>query len=127
VAEQESGVRISLREIYDTMQEVKNEVKGIAPLMKQIEKDAAQGVEALDIAREAQKLAQKHEDGLKWLWRAVGAALITGLVGAIIAFMVLAVQLSVQNEIKKGIPQQQINVESPTDDAGANDNKGGKQ
>jgi hypothetical protein len=102
----QSGVNISLREIYDTLQEVKNEVKGIASKMNQVESDAAKGVEALQIAKEAKALAQKHEDGFKWLWRAIGAALITGLVGAFIAFLVLAIQLGIQNQIKGVISTQ---------------------
>lgn len=98
-ADHENGVTISLREIYDTIQEVKNEVKGIAPRMQQIEKDAAHGVEALELAKEAHRLAAKHEDSVKWLWRAVATAVITGLVGAIISGMVLTIQWGIKSQV----------------------------
>lgn len=117
MAEIQNGVNISLREIYDTLQEVNNEVKGIASKMSQVESDVAKGVEALQIAKEAYALAVKHEDGLKWLWRSIAAAFITGIVGAIIAFMVLAIQLSVQSQARSVVPTQTpsiIQQEPPT-------------
>lgn len=109
MAEERSGasVTISLREIYDSIQDVRNEVKGIGPRLTQLEKDAAKGVEAHDIASKANEIATKHEDGLKWLWRTVIGAFITGIVAAIIGFMVLAAQLSIQNQIKAVVPQNQ--------------------
>lgn len=117
MAEAQNGVNISLREIYNTLQEVNNEVKGIASKMNQVENDAAKGVEALQIAKEAYALAVKHEDGFKWLWRSIAAAFITGIVGAIIAFMVLAIQLSVQSQARSVVPTQTpsiIQQEPPT-------------
>lgn len=80
--------------------------------MTQLEKDAALGVEAHDMAKDALALAQKHEDSFKWFWRALGAAFIVALVGAIVSFMVLAVQLSVQKQIDNA-PANEINVETP--------------
>lgn len=117
MTEVQNGVNISLREIYDTLQEVKNEVKWIASKMNQVESDAAKGVEALQIAKEAYALAHKHEDGFRWLWRSIAAAFITGLVGAIIAFMVLAIQLGIQNQVKVTVPTQTpstVQQDSPT-------------
>lgn len=117
MTEAQNGVNISLREIYDTLQEVKNEVKWIASKMNQVESDAAKGVEALQIAKEAYALAHKHEDGFRWLWRSIAAAFITGLVGAIIAFMVLAIQLGIQNQVKVTVPTQTpstVQQDSPT-------------
>lgn len=99
MAELQNGVNISLREIYDTLQEVKNEVKGISSKMNQVEDDAIKGVEALQIAREAHALATKHEDGFKWLWRSIAAAFITGIISAIIAFMVLSIQLGIRSQV----------------------------
>ena len=114
MANTQSGVNISLREIYDTLQEVNYEVKGIASKMTQLESDVAKGVEALQIAKEAHALAQKHEDGFKWLWRSIAAAFITGVVGAIIAFMVLAIQLSVRNQVNAvNSPSTGIQQEEP--------------
>lgn len=114
VAELQNGVNISLREIYDTLQEVNNEVKGIAAKINQVESDAAKGVEALQIAKEVYALVHKHEDGFRWLWRSIAAAFITGVVGAIIAFMVLAIQLSVRNQVNTvNSPSTSIQQEAP--------------
>lgn len=116
MAESQNGVNISLREIYDTLQEVKNEVKGIASKMNQVESDAVKGVEALQIAKEAHALATKHEDGFKWLWRSIAAAFITGVVGAIIAFMVLAIQLGIRNQVNTvNNPSMSIQQEAPSE------------
>jgi hypothetical protein len=115
MAQEQPGVNISLREIYDIVQEVKNDVKGIAPRMQQMEKDVALGVEAHDTAKEALRLASKHEDSFKWFWRALGAAFIVAIVGAVVSFMVLAIQLSVQNQVNNlEVPKQEVNVESST-------------
>lgn len=119
MAGSQNGVNISLREIYDTLQEVKNEVKGIASKMNQVESDAAKGVEALQIAKEAYALAHKHEDGFRWLWRSIAAAFITGLIGAIIAFIVLSIQLGIQNQVRATVPTQSpstVQQDSPTDE-----------
>lgn len=96
-----SGVNISLREIYDTIQEVKNDVKGFGPMLEQVRKDSAKGVEAYDIAKQAFVLANKHEDGLKWVWRTVAGAFLTGIVGAIIGYMIISAQLSAQQQLIK--------------------------
>ena len=110
--EQGGGVNISLREIYDTIQEVRNDVKGLGPQIQKLEGDAAKGVEALDIAKEAFKLASKHDDGFKWLWRTAIGSIVTALMAALVGLMVLGIQLGIRNEMSK-IPQQQINVETP--------------
>lgn len=99
MSEHKSGVNISLREIYDTMQEIRNEVKGIGPILSQVEKDAQKGAQAYTMAEKALNLAEKHEDGLKWLWRTVGAAFLTALVGAIILYIQLGIMTNLQHTI----------------------------
>lgn len=102
-----ASVTISLREIYDSIQDVRNEVKGIGPRLTQLEKDATKGVEAHELASKAHEIATKHEDGLKWLWRTVAAALITGLIAAFLGFMSFAVQLGINKQVQDQIPTQQ--------------------
>lgn len=95
------GVQISMREIYDTMQEIKNEVKSISPAITQLQKDAQKGVEAHDKASKALELAVKHDNAFKWIWRAVGLAIITALVG----WVLLMIQMGITSQIQKTIEQ----------------------
>lgn len=95
----EQGVSISLREIYDTVQEIKTTVDGIAPKVVNIASIEEKTAEALKKAEGAYDMASKHAEGLKWLWRTVAASLISGIIAALIGLFVLAIQLGIKEQV----------------------------
>lgn len=100
----DSGINISLREIYDTLQEVSSDVKDLKPQLTSLEKRVEQGEEALPIATEALKIASKHDNSFKWLWRTVMAAFIVSMMGLFFALASTLVQSYMTNQVPVQAP-----------------------
>lgn len=94
----DSGINISLREIFDTLQEVATDVKELKPQLTSLEKRVEQGEAALPIAEEANRLARKHENSFKWLWRTVLTALVVSAIGMLFALASTLVQSYITNQ-----------------------------
>lgn len=92
-----NGINISLREIYDTLQEVADNVKGIKPQLESLEQRVKDGEEALPMAKDALKLATEHDNNVKWLWRTVIGAALTGFISLVVGVTVLLFQVVMQD------------------------------
>lgn len=97
----DNGVNIPLREIYDKLQEVAADVKSIKPQLDNITDRLQDGEEALPIAKEALKLAESHDNSMKWLWRTSIAAVISGVMSIAVGVSVALIQTVVdQKEVR---------------------------
>lgn len=78
--DQMMNVRLDIRELstkVDGLKDVKKEVEAANDLAK----------EALQYAKSGQHQINELKDGQKWLWRAVGTAIITGVFGGVFAIL----------------------------------------
>lgn len=89
----EQGVIITLREIYDTMQEVAAGVRRLDERITRLEEKTRETDEvdersrkALQTAEAALEEVKELKAGQNWLWRMVVGSLITGAIGALFYF-----------------------------------------
>lgn len=87
------GVTITLREIYDLVQEVAQGVRRLDDRITRIEEKTREvdavderSRQALQAAQEALKGVQEIEENQAWLWRTVIGALITSAIAALFYF-----------------------------------------
>lgn len=90
----ETGIVISIKEMYSALQEVSqglNRIEGRLVKLESKVESAHQADErsreALDIARDAYELAKKLETKQEWTWKVTISALITGVVGVLFYFV----------------------------------------
>jgi hypothetical protein len=74
------NVRLDIRELS-------TKVDGLADVKKEVATAKKTADEALNYAKAGQHQINELKDSQKWLWRTVGAALITGLIGGAIAII----------------------------------------
>lgn len=78
--DQVMNVRLDIRELstkVDGLKDVKKEVDAANDIAK----------EAFQYAKSGQHQINELKEGQKWLWRTIGAALITGIVGGAVALV----------------------------------------
>lgn len=107
----DNGVNIPLREIYDKLQEVAADVKSIKPQLDNITDRLQDGEEALPIAKEALKLAESHDNSMKWLWRTSIAAVISGVMSIAVGVSVALIQTVVDQKEVRSIEDSRYQTE----------------
>lgn len=90
----ENGVTITLREIYDSVQEVAAGVRRLDERITRLEEKTRETDEvdersrkALQTAEAALEEVKELKAGQTWLWRTIAGALITGAIGALFYFV----------------------------------------
>lgn len=89
----ENGVTITLREIYDSVQEVAAGVRRLDERITRLEEKTRETDEVDERSRKALQTAEAAMEEVKelkanqiWLWRTVIGALITGAIAALFYF-----------------------------------------
>lgn len=113
VTEQDQGVKISLREIYDTLQEVSVDIKNLGARMDYFEKEAekiAQMREELNTTRETanealSRVVTLEKDRAKndWITKAILGTVITVVVTAVLGFMLTAIVNTLRIELQRPV------------------------
>lgn len=90
----QTGVTITLREIYDLVQEVAAGVRRLDDRITRLEEKTRETDEvdersrkALQTAEAAMKEVKELKANQTWLWRTVAGALITGAIAALFYFI----------------------------------------
>ncbi|UKM63131.1 hypothetical protein [Weizmannia phage Youna2] len=124
MGEGDAGVHITLREIYDSIQDIGQDVKSLESRLAAIEKQGEdiktlkaeqrsmdkQLTVALDIAKDAKTLAEKHDGAISWLQRAVIGAFITAAITATVGLAFVLIQNAIipdntsNTKIEKQVP-----------------------
>ena len=113
MAEQDQGVKISLREIYDTLQEVSVDIKNLGARMDYFEKEAekiAQMREELNTTKETanealSRVVTLEKDRAKndWITKAILGTVITVVVTAILGFVFMAIVNALRIELQRPV------------------------
>lgn len=89
----ENGVTITLREIYDLVQEVATGVRRLDARVMQLEEKIRETDEVNERSRQALQLAQdtakdveEIQKNITWFWRTIAGTLIMGAIGALFYF-----------------------------------------
>lgn len=109
----DNGVTISLREIYDTLQEVSDGIKDLNSRIDQFEQEAAkiaQMREELNTTRETANEAlsrvitlEKDRAKNDWITKAILGTVITVVVTAILGFMLTAIVNTLRIELQRPV------------------------
>lgn len=109
----DNGVTISLREIYDTLQEVSDGIKDLNSRIDQFEQEAAkiaQMREELNTTRETANEAlsrvitlEKDRAKNDWITKAILGTVITVVVTAVLGFMLTAIVNTLRIELQRPV------------------------
>ncbi|AYJ75627.1 tail fiber protein [Bacillus phage BSTP8] len=123
------GVHITLREIYDSVQNVDKSVRELqnrfedvreqGEEIKQLKLELQAQTEKIQttttIANEAHAMSTKHDNNISWLWKTMVAAFLTAFITGIVGITVSVVKSSIEPK-----PSTEINV--PANDKNPNNN-----
>jgi len=134
---QDPGIMITMREIYDSLQDVSSSIKGVESRLQGLEeshknqvdlrKEIAEDLkivdersrDALDKSDDALKMTNEQAEKSKWLWRATVSAFIMASMTLVVGIMFLGLQMAVDGKEVPGY-NNDIGVTEHTDQKGGN-------